>query len=311
MDELWQRYRAFWIPVLYGVGAFLAGLIVVHIMTDDPEAGRTQNEGLAKTIAKRVAPSPGQIRGAKDNAETLAKRTEAWAKRLDQRHGEAEDPTEAYVMQALRAAILRGAAPVDEARFDGDKTAATQATATYDQLLRDRMQMLKAQDPNVAFSRIKADVVQTLALRANRADVDVGQNAEEFGLASIASVERAELPRRLANLALIATVLDVAIREGVRSIDSVQILPPLVRVLAQGPETFLSEWPVKIDLTGTPEQLMAVLNVLTDPERPTPLGTCSWKQTQKKDGFVKAEFTVYSIRVKPEAPLGLESEGGE
>ena len=29
MDELWQRYRAFWTPVLWGVGVFLAGLIVV------------------------------------------------------------------------------------------------------------------------------------------------------------------------------------------------------------------------------------------------------------------------------------------
>ena len=76
--------------------------------------------------------------------------------------------------------------------------------------------MLRTQDPNVAFSRIKADVVQTLSVRANRADVDVGTSAEEFGLGSIASVDRAELPRRLANLALIATVLDVAIRENVR-----------------------------------------------------------------------------------------------
>jgi len=311
VDELWQRYRTFWIPVLYGVGAFLAGLIVVHIFSDDPDAGRSQNEARVIGISKRVAPSAAQIKGAKENVATLTGRMEAWAKRVDQRHGESADPMEAYVMQALRGAVLRGTAPVDEARFDGDKSAAAQATASYDQLLRDRTQMLRTQDPNVAFSRIKADVVQTLSVRANRADVDVGTNAEEFGLGSIASVDRADLPRRLANLAIIATVLDVAIRENVRSIDSVTILPPLVRVLAQGPETFLSEWPVKIDLTGTPEALMAVLNVLTDPERPTPLGTCSWKQTQKKDGLVKAEFTVYSIRVMPNAPLGLESEGGE
>jgi hypothetical protein len=311
VDELWQRYRSFWVPVLYGVGAFLFGLIVVHIMTDDPEAGRAQNEAKAQMITKRVAPSPGQIKGARDNSETLMKRVESWARRVDQRHGEADDALEAYSKQALRASILRGALPADEARFDGDKAAAAQASGAYETLLRDGLDRLRTQDPNVAFSRIKADVVQTLAIRANRADVDVGANADEFGLSSVASVERADLPRRMANLALIATIVDVAIRENVRSIDGVSILPPLVRVMAQGPDVFLLEWPVKIELTGTPEALMAVLNVLTDPERPTPLGPCSWKQTQKKDGMVKAEFTAYSVRVKPDAPLGLESEGGE
>ena len=41
MDELWQRYKGFWTPVLWGVGVFLVGLIVVHMMTGDPDAGRT------------------------------------------------------------------------------------------------------------------------------------------------------------------------------------------------------------------------------------------------------------------------------
>ena len=37
MDELWQRYRSFWIPVLIGLGVFLIGLIAVHVISDDPE----------------------------------------------------------------------------------------------------------------------------------------------------------------------------------------------------------------------------------------------------------------------------------
>ena len=89
------------------------------------------------------------------------------------------------------------------------------------------------------------------------------------------------------------------------------ILSPEVRSQAQGPEPFLQEWPVKIDLTGPPEALTEILNVLTDPARPTALGYVSWRHTGKKDGLVKSEMKVYSLRVRPEAPLGLETEGGE
>ncbi|MCC7138275.1 MAG: hypothetical protein IT460_07590 [Planctomycetes bacterium] len=316
MDELWQRYRQFWVPVLYGIGAFLAGLIVVHMVTSDPEAGRSQNDAKVANIKKFVAPTPAQRSGAKSTADELRKQAEAKARRLDQRHGEAEDPlaadpVEVFLRQAYRAAVLRGAVPADPARFDGDAAAAAQASARYEQLLKDRLELVRTQDPNVAFSRVRADVVQELVVRANRADVDVLPPAEDFGMSTVASVERAELPRRLANLALIAQVLDVAIREGVRSIDAVSILPPEVRVVSQGAEPFLSEWPVKVDLTALPSELSAVLDLLTDPARPTALGTCSIKQTAKKDGTVKAELKMYSLRVNPEVPLGLENEGGE
>jgi hypothetical protein len=311
VDELWQRYRTFWVPVLYGVGALLAGLIVVNIVTADPDAGRSQNEARAATIGRFTAPSDGQIRDTKATIEVLKKETARKAALVDQRHGDGDDVAPAFVKQALRAAILRGSEPADVLRFDGDAAAKDQASALYAQLVADRVALLQTQDPNVAFSRLRADVVQALEVRMNRADVDVATPAEGFGVASIASVERAELPRRLANLALIATVLDLAIREGVRSVDGVAILPPDVHGAVQGPDAFLAEWPVKIDLTGTPEALTAILNLLTDPARPTPLGTCSWKQTAKKDGLVKAEFRVYSIRVRADAVLGLESEGGE
>jgi hypothetical protein len=314
VDELWQKYRSFWVPVLYGVGAFLLGLIVVHALTDDPETGRSQNESRVKGIERRTAPSAAQIKGARENTEALRARAAGWAARLDQRHGESEDPLEAYVAQALRAAILRGSATADEARFDGDRTAAAQAAARYEQLLKDRIEIVRSQDPNISFSRVRADVVQELLLRANRADVDLGPAIEEIGFtaAAIPSVDRADLPRRLANLALVATVLDVAIREGVRSIDNVTLLPTDPTLAAQGPDSFLSLWPVKVDVTGPASAVAAVLNALTDPERPTPLGTTVLRRsTQSKDGLVKAEFKVYSVRVQPEAPLGLETEGGE
>jgi hypothetical protein len=307
MDELWQRFRTFWTPVLWGLGIFLAGLVVVHVITDDPEAAAKANANAANQLQRRVVPSPAQIRAAKASADDLTARNAAWAKRLDQRRGLDQDPYEASLAQALRAALLRGSSPADPAAFDGDTAAAAQANARYTSILSDRLALAKSQDPNVAWSRIKADVVSELSLRANRADVDVVD--EEFGLGAVASVDRADLPRRLQNLALIATVVDAAIRQGVRSIDAVTILSPEVHGAHAGAEGFLSQWPVKIDMTATPDALAALLNLLSDPAAPTPLGWTTWKQAGKVEGFVKAEWKVYSIRVNPQAPLGLETEG--
>ena len=308
MDELWQRYRSFWTPVLWGVGVFLAGLIVVHMMTDDPTSGENANKIVASRIKGRTAPGAKQISAVKDSTALLQKRMEDWAKRLDQRHGDDADPSAAAVAQMLKAAICRGRVPADPQVFDGERSAADQATALYEARLKEYLSLLKTQDPNVSFSRLQADVVQELSVRANRADVDV--LADQFGMVTVTSVDRAELPRRLLNLALIATIVDVAIREGVRSIDSVTILPPENREQAQSADPFLQEWPVKIEMTGPPEALTEVLNVLTDPARPTALGYVSWRQTGKKDGLVKSEIKAYSLRVRPETSLNLETEGG-
>ena len=309
MDELWQRYKGFWTPVLWGVGIFLAGLIVVHMMTADPELGQKANDDAVKRIKDRIAPQAKQIQALRDSTGVLQKRMDDWAKRLDQRHGDDADVLTAAVSQMLKAAICRGHFPADPAAFDGDESAASQATALYEARLKEHLSLLKSQDPNVSFSRLRADVTGELSVRANRADVDVA--ADEFGMSAVTSVDRADLPRRLLNLALIATVVDVAIREGIRSLDAVTILPSEVRELNQGPEPFLQEWPVKIDMTATPDALTEILNVLTDPARPTALGYVSWRQTGKKDGFVKAEIKAYSLRVRPETPLGLETEEGQ
>jgi len=305
MDELWQRYRGFFTPVLWGIGAFLAGLIVVHIVTDDPEAGVRSNSNAATTIKSKVAPNPTQIRAARESGDELERRVVAFARTLDQRHGDAEDMLESSLIQALQASVLRGSRPADPAAFDGDTAAAAQANARYQQLYDERLKGLRSEDPNVSYSRLKADVVQELLIRANRADVDV--DAEEFGLV-VLSVERASLPRFLANLALVATVVDVAIREGVRSVDAVTILPSEVRGSVESADPFLQEWPVKIDVSAPPETLGAILRVLTDPRRPTAFGSTSWKQIANKAGLVKGEFKLYSVRVRPTAALGLEKE---
>lgn len=309
MDELWQRYRAFWTPVLWGVGVFLIGLVVVHVATDDPEVGQQANERSASLLSRRTAANTAQIAAAKAGANALLEQVDTWAAKIDQRRGLDKDPYEAAVTQAYTAAILRGHRPADPAAFEGDPAAAAQANARCTSLINDRLSLLKSQDPNVSFSRVKADVVSELSVRANRADVDV--NDEEFGLGAVQSVDRGDLPRRLLNLALVATIVDAAIREGVRSVDGVVLQPPEVRGGSGGPDAFLSEWPVKVDVTGQPAALEAILAVLTNPDAPTALGWTLWKTTGKKDGFVKGEFKAYSIRVNPKAVLGLESEQGE
>jgi hypothetical protein len=308
VDELWQRYRTFWTPVLWGVGVFLAGLIVVTILTDDPSVGILQNDTLYGRVKNKIVPSRAQFGAVTGSAKTYETRVEDFARRLDQRHGETPDLESAAVAQMLRAAITRGSAPADPAAFDGDEAAAAQATERYKQLLADRLQLLKGVDPNVSFSRLQADVVQELSVRANRADVDLGQSAEDFGLSTVASVDRANLPRFLLNLALIATVVDVAIRERARSIDVIAIEQPETAGISQGFEGFLTLWPVQVSLTGSPQALRSILNVLTDPARPTAVGRVTWAQSGKKDGMVKAEMHLYSVRVKADAQLGLENE---
>lgn len=306
MDELWQRYRTFWTPVLWGVGVFLVGLIAVHVATDDPEAGTRANEKRANAIRKRTTASATQIAAAKVNADEMSKHVQDWAVRLDQRHGDDPDLFAACVAQALKASILRGAAPGDASAFEGDAAAAMQAKARYDLVYPDKLNLLRTQDPNVGYSGLQAEVVGELEVRANRADVDVG--AEGFGLAAITSVDRAGLPRLLSNLALIATVVNTAINAGVRSIDRVEIQTPDVQGQALGADSFLAEWPVLVELTGDPRALTEILTMLTNPARPTALGMSGWKQSGKKDGMVKASMRIYSLRVQPSGKLSESTE---
>jgi hypothetical protein len=308
VDELWQRFRTFWTPVLWGIGAFLAGLILVHILTPDPKVGETRNATKASSIKKRTAPTAPQITATKKNADALEARVGTFAGRVDQRRGDGKDPEEkdllrAAVSEALGAAILRGRG--DPADFEGDAAAAAEAKARFDRAVEDSLGLLRTQDPNVGYSRLQAEVVQELAVRANRADVDV--DAEEFGLSSVTSIDRAELPRRLLNLALIARVVDVAVRNGVRSVDSVAIQTPDTALQAAS-DDFLSLWPVEVGLTGDPVSLQAVLAELTDPERPTAFGTSVMKAVGKKSDLVKATMRLYSVRVRQGTPLRLETE---
>jgi hypothetical protein len=307
MDELWQRFRTFWTPILWGLGVFLAGLIVVHIVTPDPEVGTQKNAQLTSSIKSRTAPSPGQISGTRKNADVLSERVLQWSSRLDQRRGDGKDPEEKDVLraaasEALAAAILRGNG--DPREFD-DAASAAEARARYDRVLEESLALLKTQDPNVGFSRLQSEVATELSVRANRADVDV--EVEDFGLSAITNIDRAALPRRLLNLALVARVVDVAVRAGVRSIDGVGF--PTPGAGAQGAsDAFLAMWPVEIAFTGDPHAVKAVVDALTDPERPTALGRCSFEAAGKKSDLVKASMELLSVRARPSAALRLESE---
>jgi hypothetical protein len=103
----------------------------------------------------------------------------------------------------------------------------------------------------------------------------------------------------------------VAIREGTRTIHQIVIQPQEVRGSSTGPEPYVSEWPVSFRLTATPECLAALLDVVTDPKRPTALGRSTVERTAaKSDGYVLGDLKVYSLLVRPEVALGLESEAG-
>jgi hypothetical protein len=348
MDEIWQRYRTFFTPVLIGLGVFLVALIVVHMMSPDPDEARYGVDRAARDLKNQVRPSTDKISTLKANQALLAKRAEDLAKMLDA-SGLAADPMEAAVSQALQAAVLRGNTPealrrafgrfqeelvrprqgvepgtpeaADKAiaavapedrgpveAFERDPVAAEQALRQYDRAVKDRVALLRTGNANVAFSRLLNDVASELKVRANRADVELEPELLGFGI--VQSVTRAQLPRRLWNLALVARVVDAAIRSGAVSVDDVRFIE---RANPTGPEAFLLEWPVTFRITGKMRSLKPVLDLLTDPKRPTPLREPT-QLTQPprgspEEGVVELTITASSVQVVPGAPLNLEEEG--
>ena len=328
MDELWQRYRTFWTPVLIGLGVFLVGVIVVHIMSEDPEAASLRMAEARNRVKRMKSPDPKKARMLKDRGAALREAVmgdsqagrPGWAQRLDQTGGDAKDRIGAAAEQALRAAIVRGA-PEDEAqrparlkdRFGGDDVAADKAYKRFRALVEVHGEGLRTGDPNVAFSRLLSDVWSELRIRANRADVEISSQAEQLGFASIASVSRATLPSRVLNLALAARVVDVAIREGVDSIDQVEMK---TQVDPSNPEDFLVLWPVDFAVTGDMNAVMHVIDMLTDPSNPIPLGTTRLAQPKRSGqsvggGSVQLFVTASSLIVRPEVDLVLDAEEEE
>jgi hypothetical protein len=302
MDEIWQRYRTFFRPVLMGLGVFLLGLIVVHIITPDPEVAA--GEANAAEARLRGLQEPGEKVAAvlSENADRYA----ASAKKL----GEAIDPSAAgkdpiahQVEQTLRAAFLRGGGGL--AAFGGDAQALADATRECERLIRERTLLFRTGNPNVAFSALLADVWGVLRTRANRADMDI--DAEVLGFQTVTSVSRADLPRRLANLTVVTRIADVAIRNGGVSLDDVRFdARP-----TYGPDAYMREWLVTVVLTGPTPCIEAVLDLLTDPRNPIPIGPATVAQPRRgkpSTGIVELTVTVDCVAVNPAASLDLKSE---
>lgn len=328
MDELWQRYRTFWTPVLIGLGVFLVGVIVVHILSDDPEQGRNRVIGAQRKLKGMKAPSP-------QTANTLRRRGEelkvdllgpegssggGWAARVDQVDGDRKNLIAIAAEQALRAAIVRGA-PESEAaspaalkeRFDGDAVAAEKAYRRFQQQVEQHSETLRTGDPNVAFSQLLNAVWSELRIRANRADVEFASQAEQLGFGSIASVDRATLPARVLNLALAARLVDVAIREDVEAIDMIQVKPTIE---PGNPNDFITLWPISVSLKGDMAAVKKLLDLLTDPANPVPLETTKLSQARARgrsatSGLVQFSVSASSVLVRPDVDLGLDVEEDE
>ena len=328
MDELWQRYRTFWTPVLIGLGVFLVGVIVVHILSDDPEAGKADVIRAQKQLKGMKAPSAQKATTLRRRGEDL--RTDlvgpegsavgGWAARVDQVAGERKNLVAIAAEQALRAAILRGApesegtsAAALKSRFDGDEVAADKAIRRFQRLVEQHAETLRTGDPNVAFSRLLSDVWSELRIRANRADVEFANAAEQLGFGSIASVDRATLPARVLNLALAARLTDVAIREDVEEIDMIQVKPSID---PGNPTDFITLWPITVSLKGDMEAVKSILDLLTDPANPVPLETTKLAQARTRggkaaNGLVQFSVSASSVLVRPDVDLGLDVEEDE
>ncbi len=325
MDELWQRYRTFWTPVLIGLGVFLVGVIAVHIISDDPDKAAGRMRAAEARLRKMKSPDPRKTtllrtRGERFKADVMGAADSTalgWAERVNQTGREIDDVVAAAAEQALRAAILRGA-PEDVAssatalgaRFDDDPVAAGKAYRRFQQLLAQHQDTLRSGDPNVAWAGLLNDVWSDLRLRANRADVEISPVADQLGFSSISSVSRATLPARVLNLALVARIVDVAIREGAESIDSIQIPS---NVDPGSPEDFMVLWPVDVALVADMATVRHVLDLLTDTAHPVPLEFARLMQPKAGrsgggTGLVQLSLKASSALVRPAADLKLDAE---
>ena len=325
MDELWQRYRTFWTPVLIGLGIFLVGVIAVHVISEDPEVEASRMEAAEGRLAKMKQPDARTSSVLKGRAEAfqanvLGGATAAaatWATRLNQTGTTYDDVISAGAEQALRASILRGA-PEEVARnaktlagyFEDDEVAADKAYKRFQRTLEQQRETLRTGDANVAWAALLQDVWADLRIRANRADVELSPIADQLGFASISSVSSATLPARVLNLALTARVADIAIREGVESIDSIQIA---TNVDPGSPDDFMVLWPVEIVLTGEIGTIRHIMDMLTVPTSPVPLEYARLMQPKAggsdgSRGLIQFSMKASSVVIRPQADLKLDAE---
>jgi len=317
VDELWQRYRTFWTPVLIGLGAFLVGLIAVHIASDNPKVAKGHMKKSQTKVRNMKQPSPQKARLVSDRGEALLKEGRSWAQQLDQADGRSGEEMVVASEQALRAAILRGAAEDEAAdaerlkeRFDDDAVAADKAYKRFLKLKRDHAEALQTGDPNVAGSQLLSDVWNELRVRANRADVEIGPAASQIGFGAIGSVSRATLTSRVLNLALVARIVDTAIRNGVELIDQVQVPN---QVDPGSPQDFIVLWPVEVVMIGDMAAVKRVLDMLTDPANPVPLEDSRLVQPKKaasgaRRGMVQLSLKAVSAIVRADVDLNLDQE---
>jgi hypothetical protein len=317
VDELWQRYRTFWTPLLIGLGVFLIGVIVVHIMSDDPDTERIRLSSEVSKLGNMRVPARNTSGLLKSRGEALREENDDWSRRLNQTGDDQLGVVASAAEQALRAAVLRGypaepgeSEPPLSARFDDDEVAAASAKRRFLKLLEEHKAQLSSDDPNVAFSRLLTAVWNDLRVRANRADVET--SVERLGFGSISSVSRATLPGRVLNLALVARAVDVAIRSGMRSIKAVEVGQ---QIDPGGPEDFLVLLPVEMVMVGDMRAVRQVVDMLTDPAQPTPIEMARLAQPKRgsgtERGMVELTVKASSALVRPGVDLKLDTEEEE
>lgn len=322
MDELWQRYRTFWTPVLIGLGVFLVGLIAVHIMTPDPEQEVIRLNRKVSEVKRKVEPETRRIGMLDRNVETVGgvigvEAGSGWSAKVDQLGGATRGEFIARVVeQALEAAYLRGAdasgannvSQLARTHFRGDVDEARRMAAAFNRDMEILTDGLRANDPDVGFSRASSQVWEALRRRAGRAGVRI--KADQLGLDAVTSVTSASLPQRLLQLALIARVANVAIESGVDSITSVR----LEREAPTSTTDFISEWYVTFDMTGDLYAVKRVIDHVTDPADPIPLGTTAMslpKGSSPLSGEVRLDLKAYCTLVRPEAEINFNAEETE
>lgn len=312
MDELWQRYRTFFTPVLIGLGIFLVGLIAVHVITEDPESKTNALRKAQKNLRGVIEPTSRQVSAQKELARTYTERVSDWSKRLNQVADGQGDIYDSSVQQILRATLLRGASDdqVKNARslanayFEGDEDTAKARLREVEQRQGEYVTAMRTKDPNVSFSTLRGFVEEHFSRRANQYDVEI--RGEGLGFGDV-PVTRATLPQRLLNLALVARVLNEALESGVERVDLIQVDRPQ----SGRSDQFLREWWVKFVLVGPMDAVKGVLALVTNDQAPVALGDTILRlprNTSPLSGTVEMEIKAFSVLVNPAVSLGLNEE---
>lgn len=277
MDDFWARHKSFVLKILAGLGVCLLAWIVGSSLTEkDMDAYESSIGRLRRQIQETKAPPVAAASAYEQAGDRLSERILFLANRMgDLRTG--VDLRNGLVRELLDLAGKR--TPQNEADF----------------LRRAEVRPESCLQGLVAFF---ADSIRSEAARRNVV-VDDGLGFDNL------QHEAGHLVRYLMSLKTIVTTIRLAMEEGATEIVQIAIAPPPGgRFLAE--ETFVSQFPVRLELRGPSAVLLRILDRLTDPADfrvLTMVGPMQRHRQDREEDLMTMPIEITALRIQPDASL--------